>query len=67
VHELGRDQPNTTKKLLDIATRHASGEEAVQVAFALGSEKTVPDDSRAALSKATSKGTKNGANVIPRF
>jgi hypothetical protein len=29
VHELSREQPKTTKELLDIATRHASGEEAV--------------------------------------
>jgi hypothetical protein len=29
VHELGRDQPKTTKEMLDIATRRAFGEEAV--------------------------------------
>jgi hypothetical protein len=29
VHELGRDQPKTIKELLNIATRHASGDEAV--------------------------------------
>jgi hypothetical protein len=33
VHELSRDQPKTTKELLDIATQHASGEEAVRVVF----------------------------------
>jgi hypothetical protein len=35
VHELGRRQPSTTKELLDIATRHASGEEVVRAAFIL--------------------------------
>jgi hypothetical protein len=29
MHELGHDQLNTTKELLDIATQHTSGEEAV--------------------------------------
>jgi hypothetical protein len=33
VHELGQDQPKTTKKLLNIATRHASGEEVVGAIF----------------------------------
>jgi hypothetical protein len=35
VHVLIRDQPKTTKELLDIATRHASVEEAVGAAFVL--------------------------------
>jgi hypothetical protein len=56
VHELDCDQPNTTKDLLDIATRHASSEEAVGVAFAPGDGKAAADDSRAASSKATIKG-----------
>jgi hypothetical protein len=29
VHELGRDKPKTMKELLDITTRHTSGEEVV--------------------------------------
>jgi hypothetical protein len=33
VHELGCDQPKTTKELLNIATRHASSEEAVGFVF----------------------------------
>jgi hypothetical protein len=33
VHELGHDQPKTLKDLLDIATRHASGEEVVWAVF----------------------------------
>jgi hypothetical protein len=32
-HELDRDQPKTTKELLHITTRHASGEEAVGAVF----------------------------------
>jgi hypothetical protein len=36
LHELGREQPKTTKKLLNIATSHASGEEAVGPSFILG-------------------------------
>ena len=33
VHKLGRRGPRTTKDLLDIATSHASGEEAVGAVF----------------------------------
>ena len=33
VHKLGRRSLRTTKELLDIATSHASGEEAVGVIF----------------------------------
>jgi hypothetical protein len=33
VHELGHEQPKTRKELLDIATRHASGEELVGAVF----------------------------------
>ena len=33
VHKLGRKGPQTTKELLDIATSHASGEEAVRAIF----------------------------------
>ena len=33
VHKLGRKSPQTTKELLDIATNHASGEEAVGAIF----------------------------------
>jgi hypothetical protein len=33
VHELGRDQPKTMKELLNISTRHASGEEEVRAIF----------------------------------
>jgi hypothetical protein len=60
VHELSRDQPNTTKELLDIATRHAFGKEVVEAAFALGNGKTVPGGHQAMSSKATGKGAKKG-------
>ena len=33
VHKLGRKGPRTTKELLDIATSHASGEEAIGAIF----------------------------------
>jgi hypothetical protein len=33
VHELGRDQLKTMKELLNIATKHASGEEEVGAVF----------------------------------
>ena len=33
VHKLGRKGPQTTKELLDIATSHALGEEAVEAIF----------------------------------
>ena len=33
VHKLGCKGPRTTKELLDIATSHASGEEAVRAIF----------------------------------
>jgi hypothetical protein len=33
VHKLGHKCPRTTKELLDIATSHASGEEAIGVIF----------------------------------
>jgi hypothetical protein len=58
VDELDRDQPKTTKELLDITTRHASGEEAVGVVFDQGDRNTVPYGSRGAPPKAASKGAK---------
>jgi hypothetical protein len=36
VHELCHEQSKTTKELLDVASQHASGEEAVGAAFILG-------------------------------
>jgi hypothetical protein len=42
VHEFSHDQLNTTKELLNIATRHAYSEEVVGAAFVLGDWKMVP-------------------------
>jgi hypothetical protein len=61
VHELGRDQPKTTKELLDITTRHASGEEAVRAVFIQGDGKAVHGGSWWALPKAVGKGVRRSA------
>ena len=44
VHKLGCRGPRTTKELLDIATSHASGEEAVGAIFDRSDEKTRRDE-----------------------
>jgi hypothetical protein len=61
VHELDREQSKTTKELLDIATRHAFGEEAVGAAFILGNAKAAVSGGWATPSKDTAKGVKKGA------
>jgi hypothetical protein len=43
VHDLNRDQPKTTKELLNIATKYASSEEAVGVVFVHGVAKAAPN------------------------
>jgi hypothetical protein len=43
VHELSRDQPKTTKELLDIATRHASGKETIGAIFVQGNRNAAPN------------------------
>jgi hypothetical protein len=60
VHELSRDQPKTTKELLDITTRHASSEEAVGAIFIQSSEKAAPGGCWVVLTTAADKGTKWG-------
>jgi hypothetical protein len=55
VHELSHEQPKTTKELLDIATRHASGEEAIEAAFTLANAGTTTDSGRATPDKTTAK------------
>jgi hypothetical protein len=60
VHELSCYQPKATKKLLDIATRHTSGEEVVRAAFVLGNVKAVAGGSRAPPLKVTIKGARKG-------
>jgi hypothetical protein len=61
VHELSREPSKTTKELLDIATRHASSEEAVRATFILGNTKAAASGGRAAPSKATTKSVRKGA------
>ena len=39
IHKLGCLKPRTTRDLLDVATNHASGEEAVGVVFSGGRDK----------------------------
>jgi hypothetical protein len=56
VHELSRDQPKTTKELLDNATKHASSEEAVWAVFVQSGGKAAPSGGRGAPTKATDKG-----------
>jgi hypothetical protein len=62
VLELGREYPKTTKEVLDIATRHASNEEAVGAPFILGNVKEDASGCRVAPSKATIKGTRKDTN-----
>jgi hypothetical protein len=61
VHKLNREQPKTPKELLDIATRHASGEEAVGATFVLGNTGEAVNGGRAAPTKATVKGARKDA------
>jgi hypothetical protein len=58
VHELGCEQSKTTKELLDIATRHASSEEAVRAVFIQGGSKAVPRGSWGTSAVPIDKGTK---------
>jgi hypothetical protein len=60
VHELGREKLKTTKELLNIATQHASSQEAVGAAFILGNMGAAANGGRAAPTKATVKGARNG-------
>jgi hypothetical protein len=61
VYELGREQLKTTKGLLDIATQHASGDEAIGAAFVLGNMKVAASGGRAAPFKATINSAQKGA------
>jgi hypothetical protein len=58
VHELGYDQPKTTKELLNITTRHAFGKVVVGAIFVPGDGSSVPSSSRGVPLKAAGKGTK---------
>jgi hypothetical protein len=61
VHELRCDQPKTTKELLDIATRHASSEEAVRAIFIQGYGKAAPNSGRGATLKVAGRGVRRSA------
>jgi hypothetical protein len=61
VHEIGREQPKTTNELLNIATRLASGEEAVRAAFTLVNVGTAVGGCWATLTNVTLRSTKRGA------
>jgi hypothetical protein len=60
VHEIGHEQPKTTRELLNIATRHTSGEEAVEAIFLQSSRKAASGGSQGASTTATNKRTKRG-------
>jgi hypothetical protein len=60
LHELGHEQPNTTKELLNIATRHASSEEAVRAVFVQGRGKVVLSGGWGTSVATSDKGTKRG-------
>jgi hypothetical protein len=60
VHELGCEQLKTTRELLNISTRQASGEEVVESAFVLGNAKAAANGGRTAPYKATAKGARHG-------
>jgi hypothetical protein len=66
VHELGREQPKTTKELLNIVARHASSEEAVGDAVVLGNVEAATSGGRAIPTKATIKGARKGPRVERR-
>jgi hypothetical protein len=66
LHKLYHEQLKTTKELLDIATRHTSGEEVVGATFVLGNTKATTSASRAAPSKATVKGTRGRVPRVAR-
>jgi hypothetical protein len=66
VHELGREQPKTTKELLNIATRHASGKEAVMAVFVQNGGKAATGSGRGASTIAADKGTKRSTKSDKR-
>jgi hypothetical protein len=60
VYELSCEKPKTTKELLDIATRYASGEEAVKATFTLVYSGMATGGGRAAPTNTTIRSTKKG-------
>jgi hypothetical protein len=61
VNELGLEQPKTTKELLEIATWHASGEEAIEVAFTLVNAGMAVSGGQGTPTSTTVRSTKKGA------
>jgi hypothetical protein len=59
VHKLGCKRPRTTRELLDIATSHASGEEAVGVIFNRSHDKAKQDENAGEGASNRSKKKKN--------
>jgi hypothetical protein len=55
------------KELLDIATRHASGENAIGDIFIQSNGKAVPGGGRGASTTTTNKGTKRGIKSNKRW
>jgi hypothetical protein len=61
VHELSHELPKTTKDLLNIATRHSSGDEAVGAAFTLVSAGMAAGGGWATPTSTIVRSTKKGA------
>jgi hypothetical protein len=59
VHKLSREQPKATNVLLDIATRHASGEVAISGGWAAPTKATIKS------ARKGTKGGKKGQNADP--
>jgi hypothetical protein len=66
VHELIHQQLKTIKELIDIATTHASGEEAVRAVFMQNSGKATVGGRRGASNTAADKGTKRSTKTDKR-
>jgi hypothetical protein len=73
VHKLDHEQPKTTKELLNIATWHALGEEAVGAAFTLvntgmsiGIDQATPTNAIVKSTERGAKGGKKGQKCHPR-
>jgi hypothetical protein len=71
VHELGLEEPKTTKALLNIVTLYTSGEEAVGGAFnlvtagaAVGGGRTAPTNVIVKSTKKGAKGRKKGKSTV---
>ena len=59
IHKLGCLKPCTTRDLLDIATNHASGEEAVRAVFNRGQDKGKAERTDQDKGPSTQRGKKN--------